>query len=76
MSTTDKNGSPWAKLSELREGDMIEIDGDFTCHKAGACIVHVGPDGRPWFTCNEGEHYLEGQADDGIHCVGVYKVDR
>lgn len=31
MTTKDKNGREYAKLSELKVGDKLEIDGGFTC---------------------------------------------
>ena len=69
--THDKQGRPWAKLSELKPGDTIELDAGFSC-------AHLGPreivkDARGfYFICAQGSHYLDGQADDGEHCVGVY----
>lgn len=74
--TYDKNGRPWAKLSELKSGDKIELDGGFGCHKAGNAEVlsdDTKPEGdRLFFGCYYGHHFLSGQADDGEHCVGVY----
>lgn len=70
--THDVNGRPYAKLSELRAGDYIELDEGFDCHGKGLAQLSKD-DGRLFFPCSEGHHYLDGQADDGEHCVGVYK---
>lgn len=68
----DKQGRPYAKMSELKAGDVVEIDGDFTCMKPWTKQpVQNDKDGL-FLECEEGHHYLSGQADDGEHCVGVY----
>lgn len=73
-STHDTSGRPWAKLSELKEGDKIELDSGFTCHAAGPIEVRADPKGDLYFPCKEGRHMLDGQADDGEHLVGVYRL--
>lgn len=73
IMTTDKSGRTYAKLSELKAGDSIELDGGFTCATAGRTKVQED-DGGLYFACGDGHHYLSGQADDGVHCVGVYKA--
>ena len=35
--------------------------------------VYQADDGL-YLLCARGRHYLSGQADDGEHCVGVYKA--
>jgi hypothetical protein len=62
----------YAKLSEISTGDMIEIDGGFTCQKAGRYMVHFSKKG-PWFMCDDGRHYLDGQADDDGYLIGIWK---
>ena len=74
MNTTDRQGRPWAKLSELKVGDIVELDGGFTCQEAGVATVHSDEDEKLYFICGDGRHYLSGQADDGEHCVGVYRT--
>lgn len=70
----DASHRPYAKLSELKPGDEIELDDDFTCHKRGIVTIKARTDGVLYFNCDEGEHRLDGQADDGEHCIGVYKL--
>jgi hypothetical protein len=71
MTTHDKAGRPYAKLSELKAGDVVELDGDFTCRAAGKARLFER-DGNLYFDCSEGGHNIRGQADDGEHCMGIY----
>ena len=73
MNDKDKQGRPWAKLSQLRDGDRVELDGGFICIDAGIVQIMSRPSGLA-FRCAHGHHYLSGQADDGEHLVGVYSV--
>jgi hypothetical protein len=77
IQTHDRDGRPYAKLSELKSGDKIELDCGFTCvaasilgHGGYRTLFDIGKGLA--FACNDGHHYLAGQADDGEHCVGVY----
>jgi len=69
----DNAGRPYAKISELKEGDEIELDSGFTCQRQGVHFVH-DDGGRLYFNCVEGRHFLDGQADDGEHCIGIYRA--
>lgn len=74
MTSHDKNGRPYAKLEELKEGDIVALDDDFTCVDGCDSVeVHMTPEGNPYFKCRMGNHSFAGQADDGVHCVGVYR---
>jgi hypothetical protein len=61
------------KLSEIKEGDVLIADGGFTCIPEGRDLpVESDPDGKLYFLCQEGRHYLDGQlADDGDTLVGL-----
>lgn len=82
-STHDTQGRPWAKLNELKPGDKIELDDGFICTDMKIRTVFSDEHGL-YFFCNGPDdslkekgtehHYLDGQADDGEHCVGVYKL--
>ena len=76
LGTCDINGRPWAKLSELKAGDVVELDSGFTCASAGFRTLKETKDGLA-FDCAEGEaaHAIAGQADDGEHCIGIYRAD-
>ena len=70
----DLMGVEYAKLGELKDNQTVELDSGFDCHKAGLTRIHLDSTGRAYFYCEEGRHYLDGQADDGEHCVGVYPI--
>lgn len=72
MTTTcDAKGRPYLKLSEARDGMFVWLDDGFTCHVPGRVQIHDLGDG-PYFECDCGQHKLDGQCDDGVHCIGVY----
>lgn len=71
IRTHDTNNRPYAKLSQLKEGDQIELDIGFACHKAGITTLKRDKAGL-YFTCTSGHHHISGQADDGEHLVGIY----
>lgn len=72
MNTHDTTGRPWAKLSELKAGDWIELDSGFTCHGPGKVQLWLDKDGDLAFSCSQVTHAIFGQADDGEHCIGIY----
>lgn len=65
----------WADIRKLRAGDKVNVDGGFTCLEAGEVVVqqHSQYTGAAalYVSCRAGKHFLEGQCDDGIHCVGI-----
>lgn len=72
----DANGRPYLKLADAKQGMIVELDEGFTCRVAGKAMlfhdcVRGGAEGI-YFMCKEGSHFIRGQADDGIHCVGIY----
>lgn len=74
--TTDIAGRPYAKLSELQPGDVLEADDGFTCMKNGERVkVIKDHDGSLFVPCKDGGHHLCGQADDGEHLVGLHLVE-
>lgn len=84
MSGTDVNGRPYARLEQLKPGDMVELDDGFTCHEAGIVEVKEDadePDDTLYFDCVDDDgrphrHHLVGQLDDDGFLVGVYSVAR
>lgn len=73
MTVTDTNGRPYLKLSEARDKQIIELDDGFTCQLPGQVVLCKDKLGI-YFECDDGHHYIDGQADDGEHCIGMYKV--
>jgi hypothetical protein len=73
VKTHDSHGTEWAKLSELKPYEMVRLDGGFTCSPAGKARLSQDESGL-FFQCRDGKHYIAGQADDGEHCVGIYRL--
>lgn len=74
-STHDTQGRPYAKLSELKIGDILVPDGSFTCIALGEQQI-VQKDVHGLFIDCHGDpswdkHYL--LADDGEHLIGLYR---
>jgi len=67
----DKYGRKYLKITDAKEDQTVILDDGFTCHQAGKVTLRADGD-RLWFACNDGRHYIDGQADDDIHCIGVY----
>lgn len=71
----DLAGQHYLKLADAKVGDKIRLDGGFACCRSGVHDLHLAPDGL-FFYCDNGRHYLCSLADDGIHCVGIYPVEK
>ena len=72
----DKNGREYLKLADAKQGMIVELDDGFTCRRAGRAMLYhdclsVGPYGL-YFMCSDGSHLIQGQCEDGIHCIGIY----
>lgn len=74
LPQTDTSGRPWLRLSEAKAGQIIETDSGFTCIGAGEKVALLADDHGLYFLCEDGEHYIDGQADDGEYCVGLYSL--
>lgn len=70
----DSNGRPYLKLAEAKQGMIVELDSGFTCRNAGKAMLYANETGGLYFLCDEGTHHVKGQADDGIHCIGIYPI--
>ncbi len=66
----------WAKLSELKLGDFVEIDCGFDCiGDTETRRVGYIPGMGFFIDCSHGYHFLSGQlANDGDSLIGIYKV--
>jgi len=68
----DSNEREYAKLSQLKAGDYIEIDDGFDCRKQNIVTIREAY-GKLGFECSHGIHWLSGQlADDGDSLIGIY----
>jgi hypothetical protein len=82
MSSHDNQSREYAKLTDLRAGNIVELDDNFTCHNKGKWTTHLTTiyedgKGRLFFYCEHGKHFLSGQTDDDDvegYCVGVYRT--
>ena len=64
----------YININDIHAGDIIQIDGGFTCCKKGMRVVYKDTDGL-YFRCSEGRHYLDGQIEnDDDYCIGVTAV--
>lgn len=72
----DKNGRTYATVADTKIGDILQVDGDFTCMEPnGRRIVFALTTGELYVTCGDGKHFLDGQkSEDGTHYVGLYPV--
>jgi hypothetical protein len=61
-----------AKLSEVKEGSLVELDDSFACRSAGEVEVKADKLGQLFFTCGEGRHYLLGQANADGTLEGIF----
>jgi hypothetical protein len=75
---TDKNGREYARLSALKTGDKVQVDGDFDCMKPRSTkIVQQRVNGELYITCRRGVHALDGQLmGDQDHLIGIYQTKR
>lgn len=65
--------SKFAKLSELRVGDQVDLDGGFDC-MSGRKVVYGDAKGL-YLLCKDGRHYLDGQTDKDGDVIGITKVE-
>jgi hypothetical protein len=71
----DTHGRPYARLSELRPGDWIEVYAGFSCMSSGEELVVETQNGELFVSCYFGEHFLRDElADDGNSLIGMYRV--
>lgn len=76
---TDKAGRVFALVKNVKAGDRIQLDGGFEATdcklKRGATrTVKADPDGKLYFNCSTGKHYLDGQIGERGEYVGLYQV--
>lgn len=82
LVTADNDGRPYAKLSEAKPGDWLEADAGFDCVRSGMKLViqedkqglFIACTGGPSSGVYSSQHYLDGQADDGEHLIGLYST--
>jgi hypothetical protein len=70
----DKQGREYAKMNDLRAGDFIEVDGDFSCLEKGARRQVCAGCNYLFIICDSGTHHLDGQLVEDGSLLGIYKV--
>lgn len=72
----DLQGREYARIDQLKPGDVVQVDGDFTCMKPWSkSQVCIDDEGELYLHCSEGRHDLSGQLiDDSQYLMGVYKI--
>ncbi len=61
----------YAKLTEVKPGDILTADAGFTCMSAGPHTVEVDDRGQLYIPCNDGKHFLDGQLNIDDEYVGL-----
>ncbi len=71
----DINGRAYALNAELKAGDSVEVDSDFTCLSEGSTHIVHSDEGDLHIYCKYGNHFLDGQlSGDEAYYVGLYKI--
>lgn len=73
MTTHDRQGRPYLKWEDVKEGVMVEPDSGVTCVDIRGVAIRKD-DRKPWIPCIYGKHYLEGHLNKDAVCVGFYKL--
>lgn len=76
----DKQGRTYVKLSNVRAGDILLCDSDFSCmrswskHKVYQAKTRRGKSGL-YVRCVSGQHFLDGQLSFRDHesLIGLYR---
>jgi len=69
---TDLQGREYAKIKDVKEGNVLETDGHFTCMRKGEKNrVYKDPNNELFLICDDGRHYLDGQKKDDYY-LGMY----
>lgn len=72
----DIQGREYARLSQLKAGDRVQVDRDFTCIIPFSIRIVREDEQGLYIKCIEGNHYLDGQLDeadgDDQILIGIY----
>jgi hypothetical protein len=73
--TTDTANRVYARLSELKVGDIVEVDDGFGClSKGDQRQIKITVNGSLYIDCAIGQHTLIGQLDNAGFLIGIYKI--
>lgn len=65
----------FAGIDDVQEGTMLVADGGFTCIKEGTCMIVRKDNHGLYVPCKDGNHYIDGQLDDGDVYIGLYLAE-
>lgn len=68
--------SNFAKENTVKAGNLLIVDGGFDCLRCGAVKLVLSCDTGLYIRCDEGEHFISGQLDDGEYIGLSHFVDR
>ena len=76
MSTQDKFGRQYLKITDAKVGMCCRCDGDFTCMRRfeSTRLALDFEGGGYYFHCANGRHYLSSQDNGEGYAVGVYPI--
>lgn len=62
----------YVRLADVEAGQSLVADGGFTCLAPGEVVhVHRDANGALFVSCDEGQHFLDGQEDESGRLVGL-----
>lgn len=64
----------YLRYASIKEGDTVILDGGFTCMPAGPHVVCSDVCGL-YIECSHGQHYLDGQVENGFLIGVIGKVE-
>lgn len=71
MSTHDKEGREYVRLSSLKAGDKVVVDADFDCLEPWETYTVFDNFYGLYIMCKEGDHNL-GSHTRPDHLIGIY----
>lgn len=66
----DLQGREYAFIDDIKAGDVILVDDDFTCMKGWSLKEVFSDEGGLFVYCDQGQHYL--CEDEDGYVVGMY----
>lgn len=64
----------YLKRGDVHAGDVVEIDGGFTCTENGTKEIFADAEGALYFRCDRGSHYLAGQLNENGEYIGLLRI--
>lgn len=64
----------YAHFDHVKVGTRLKADGGFTCIEEGSVLTVAEYGNELFVPCNCGQHFLDGQLDDGDRYIGFTLV--